>query len=139
MNGVQLYGDKHRVGVISFNIDDMPHALVGAILCFEAGIGVRTGCFCAQKYVRQLLGLEENPTMLNNEAKHTYPGMVRISLAAYNTKQEIDDLLDWLTLIRDNTNDFKKGYGFSSKYGCFFPSGRDDKDFERIYKKYLSI
>ncbi len=139
LNGVQIYGDKHRVGVISINIDEMPHALVGALLCFEAGIGVRTGCFCAQKYVRQLLGLEQNPMMINNEAKHDYPGMVRISLAAYNTKQEIDDLIQWLILFCDRANEYKKRYSFSSKHGCYFPSDRDDKTIERTYKKYLSF
>jgi selenocysteine lyase/cysteine desulfurase len=139
MNGFTIYGDKNRVGVISFNIEGMHHALVGAILCFEAGIGVRTGCFCAQKYVRNLLNLEENKIMIDSMAKHNYPGMVRISLAAYNTREEIDHLLHWLTVIRDNAEEYQKRYYYSSKYKCFYPANRDDSDIKLVLDKYLAI
>jgi Aminotransferase class-V len=52
--GIRIYGEVHlsrnsdRVGVIPFNLDGVPHALVAAILGYEGGIGVRNGCFCAQ-------------------------------------------------------------------------------------------
>ncbi|HEX3012271.1 MAG TPA: aminotransferase class V-fold PLP-dependent enzyme, partial [Syntrophomonadaceae bacterium] len=139
LDGIHIYGDKNRVGVISINIEGIPHALVGAVLCFEAGIGVRTGCFCAQKYVRQLLGLKEVPIIPDSRQKHLLPGMVRISLAAYNSKEEIDTLLQWLSVIRDNADEFKKRYKFSPKHDCFYPSGRDDRDIEAVYKRYLSV
>ena len=63
--GVTLYGESDpgesgdRVGVIPFNVGSMHHALVAAILGHEAGIGVRSGCFCAQSYVGRLLCLTE--------------------------------------------------------------------------------
>lgn len=62
--GLRLYGDSdparvdERVGVIPFNLDGVPHALVAAILGYEGGIGVRNGCFCAHPYVVHLLGLD---------------------------------------------------------------------------------
>ena len=62
--GITLYGggapvdDNDRVGVLAFNLSSAPHALVAAILGYEGGIGVRSGCFCAQQYVSLLLGLE---------------------------------------------------------------------------------
>ena len=61
--GVTIYGlddsgqTGDRVGVIAFNVGSMHHALVAAILGYEAGIGVRSGCFCAQSYVARLLRL----------------------------------------------------------------------------------
>ena len=63
--GITIYGPGEpgqrddRVGVIAFNVGSLPHALVAAILGYEAGIGVRSGCFCAQSYVAHLLGLTE--------------------------------------------------------------------------------
>ena len=45
-----------RVGVIPFNVEGVSHGLVAAVLGYEHGIGVRSGCFCAQPYVAHLLG-----------------------------------------------------------------------------------
>ncbi len=47
-----------RVGVIPFTLDGLDHALVAAILGYEHGVGVRSGCFCAQPYMSHLLGLD---------------------------------------------------------------------------------
>ena len=61
--GLTIYGAgvpvgvDDRVGVIAFNLESVPHALVAAILGYEGGIGVRNGCFCAQSYVAHLLGI----------------------------------------------------------------------------------
>ncbi len=122
--GITVYGDGKRVGVISFNLEGMPHALVGAILCYDAGIGTRTGCFCAQNYVRQLLGLEEKAEHLKlyeENRNDLIPGMVRVSLAAYNTREEVDHLLEWLHKIAKNRNEFKKKYRFAANSGSFIP------------------
>ena len=60
---IHFYGETDprrtddRIGVISFNLGSLHHALVAAILAYEGGIGVRNGCFCAQPYVMRLLGL----------------------------------------------------------------------------------
>ena len=45
-----------KVGVVPFTIDGVDHGLVAAVLGYEHGIGVRSGCFCAQPYVAHLLG-----------------------------------------------------------------------------------
>ena len=92
---VTIYGPSNtgcagdRVGVIAFNVGSIPHALVAAILGYEAGIGVRSGCFCAQPYVMRLLGIAE-PDQARRHREYLAgdrsrkPGMVRISLGAYN-------------------------------------------------------
>ena len=65
--GLTIYGAgnpvalDNRVGVIAFNLESVPHALVAAILGYEGGIGVRNGCFCAQSYVAHLLGIAARP------------------------------------------------------------------------------
>ncbi len=122
---VKVYGQQPRVGVISFNLADLPHALVGAILCFEAGIGLRTGCFCAQNYVRHLLDIKADPKQGDLYEQNRFdqiPGMVRISLAPYNTREEVDHLIKWLTYILENRSQFKKRYKFSPPHGGFIPS-----------------
>jgi len=108
--GITVYGEidplciNDRVGVISFNLDSAHHALVAAILGFERGIGVRSGCFCAQPYVAHLLGLSEiKQRSPENDFlgvdKSMRPGMVRMSLGAYNSTEDIDALAEMLIRI----------------------------------------
>lgn len=95
---IQIYGDtthvENKVGIITFNMDDMPHDILATILSYEAGIAVRNGCFCAQPYVQKLLYI--TPEQIQHHIKHPdtpHPGMVRISFGFYNTIDEIDDLI----------------------------------------------
>jgi selenocysteine lyase/cysteine desulfurase len=63
--GIQVYGiadpSSHRIhrraGVIAFACDNVPHNRVGQELAEQAGIGVRTGCFCAHLLVKRLLNI----------------------------------------------------------------------------------
>lgn len=121
-----IYGTTPRVGVISFNIEDIHHSLVGSVLCYEAGIGVRTGCFCAQPYVRKLLGekaVEEHVRYYEKNDTSLIPGMVRISIAAYNTREEIDYLVEWLKKISLKKNTFKRRYKFNPALNTYVPQG----------------
>jgi len=141
LKSVTVYGCQPRVGVISFNLNGLPHALVGAILCFEAGIGLRTGCFCAQNYVRHLLGVKEDRRQLDYYERNEIdkiPGMVRISLASYNTSEEINYLIKWLKHIAENKKEFKRRYKLSPVQGGYFPSDLNYKDYMgTIYNRYM--
>jgi selenocysteine lyase/cysteine desulfurase len=93
-----------RLGVITFNLERHPHALVAAILSTEFGIGVRNGCFCAQPYLKQLLQIDAAQAQrIRSEIgagdHHDVPGMVRMSLAQHNTAADIDALADALECI----------------------------------------
>ncbi|NLN88042.1 MAG: aminotransferase class V-fold PLP-dependent enzyme, partial [Syntrophomonadaceae bacterium] len=130
IRGLKVYGAQPRVGVITFNLGDLPHALVGAVMCFEAGIGLRTACFCAQGYVRHLLGLTEkdvDPALYESNRLDKIPGMVRISLAPYNTREEIDVLVKWLKILNENKYEFRRRYSFSPQFGGYWPMGVDEK------------
>ncbi|MDR3102144.1 MAG: aminotransferase class V-fold PLP-dependent enzyme [Methanocalculaceae archaeon] len=78
--GVRVYAPadpKQRISVVSFTIDGIPPHEVAASLDDEGGIMVRSGMHCAEPLMRYL-GCQE--------------GMVRASLAFYNTESEIDTL-----------------------------------------------
>jgi cysteine desulfurase/selenocysteine lyase len=75
---LKIYGTaKHKTSVISFNLEGIHPYDVGTILD-KMGIAVRTGHHCAQ------------PIM----DFYKIPGTVRASFAFYNTKQEIDALVE---------------------------------------------
>jgi len=140
--GIIIYGSvdendsQQRLGVISFNIHGKPHALVGAILNYEGGIGVRTGCFCAHPYVKCLLGVTiEQSHVLEEKILHhdrrTVPGAVRISFGMYNTRPEVDRAIDLLQLI--TADKYKGRYVVSKETGEYHPQGvkvRFDKYFK---------
>lgn len=113
---VILYGDendKNRLGVISFNIEGIHHERVGKLLADKRGIAVRTGCFCAHPYVARLLGMTDKDRyhfMLKPYLPQ--PGMVRASLALYNTEEEVDEFLNTVEYIVLSEI---KGYG-SKRY-----------------------
>jgi selenocysteine lyase/cysteine desulfurase len=125
--GITLYGESDpartgdRVGVISFNLRSAHHALVAAILGYEAGIGVRSGCFCAQSYVASLLGLELSDRVRRRAER---PGMVRLSLGLYNTAEEVDALVAMVQRIADN--DYDGEYYPLPGSGDFVPAGYDE-------------
>jgi selenocysteine lyase/cysteine desulfurase len=132
--GVTIYGAKDpgqcvdRVGVIPFNLEDQPHALVAAILGYEGGIGVRSGCFCAQSYVAHLLGFAEaEPDHWRARlAADTSPrpGMVRISLGAYNSSEDVDVLVEVLGRIL--RNDYRGQYYYAPESSDYRPVGYQD-------------
>ncbi|UCC54683.1 MAG: aminotransferase class V-fold PLP-dependent enzyme, partial [Anaerolineaceae bacterium] len=93
--GVKIYGETNptraheKVGAIPFNLEGMSHFLLAAILGYEGGIGVRSGCFCAHPYVVHLLQLDEREAatwqaQLLGGDKSNMPGMVRMSFGCYN-------------------------------------------------------
>jgi cysteine desulfurase / selenocysteine lyase len=109
--GLHIYGSADperlddRLGVISFALEGIPHGLVAAVLGFEAGIGVRNGCFCAHPYILRILGVqgEEYDTfkeeVLHHDRSHI-PGLVRVSFGCYNDQGEVDTFIEWLKRIQ---------------------------------------
>ena len=79
--GVKMYLPTHHTSVLSFNVDGYSANDVGSILSEEYDIAVRTGYHCAP-YIHDLID------------SHPYGGTVRVSVGYFNTKEDIDLLLD---------------------------------------------
>lgn len=90
---IVVYGHpdpRQRAGVVSFNVRGLAHDVVAWALanCFH--ITVRNGCFCAQPYVRELLGLGQALDIGDELGR--MPGMVRASIGLYTSMHDIDEL-----------------------------------------------
>lgn len=84
INGLQIYGTAtHKTGVLSFMIGDI-HPYDAGTIIDKFGIAVRTGHHCAQP-VMDSFGI---------------PGTIRASLAIYNTKEEIDLLVEAIHQVK---------------------------------------
>ncbi len=84
IEGMHIFGGaKERDAVISFQVGDIHHLDMGTLLD-RLGIAVRTGHHCAEPLMRRL-GIE---------------GTVRASFGLYNTKEEVDALVEGIERIR---------------------------------------
>ncbi|RMG91984.1 MAG: aminotransferase class V-fold PLP-dependent enzyme [Chloroflexi bacterium] len=132
---VRIYGETdparahEKVGVIPFNVEGMSHFKVAAILGYEGGIGVRSGCFCAHPYVVHLLGLNEAEAarwrnqMLAGD-KSEMPGMVRVSFGCYNNQEDVDRFL--VMLERIVRGEYDGEYVVDRRTGEYLPLGYSD-------------
>lgn len=143
MPQIVIYGDKkpenapNRLGVISFNVNGMDHALVAAILAYEGGIGVRNGCFCAHPYVKRLLGVgpeeaKEVEEYILARDRSKIPGAVRMSFGLYNTKAEIDSFFRVLDMIVERN--YQGKYRLDKERGEYYPEG-----FTADFSKFFTL
>ncbi len=131
ISDIIIYGESDpekldRVGVIPFNLKNVPHSLLAAILGYEGGIGVRSGCFCAHPYVVSLLNLsDEEAESWRDEFlagdKSKMPGMVRMSLGCYSTKEDVDRLIAMIKKVV--AGDYAGEYVVVKKTGEYIPKG----------------
>lgn len=77
IEGLKIYGTSEKTSVISFNIDGIHPYDIGTIID-KQGIAVRTGHHCAQPIMNFFC----------------IPGTVRASFSFYNTKEEIDLMVE---------------------------------------------
>jgi len=78
ISGIRIYGNtENKASVVSFNIDGIHPYDVGSIID-KLGIAVRTGHHCAQPIMNFFC----------------IPGTIRASFSFYNTKEEIDLMVD---------------------------------------------
>ena len=84
IEGIEFIGTDNRKAVISFNIKNVHHTDLAELLD-AYGIATRPGHHCTQMLHRQI----------------GWTGSCRISTGVYNTKQEIDYLVDCLKKIKN--------------------------------------
>ena len=137
-----IYGDLDiktcpRAGTISFNIINMDHGLVAAILNDYFNIAVRNECFCAHPYVEQMLHMthQDEISKLDCIDNHLswkvepWMGMVRASFGIYNTKKDVDKLISSIKDIIDNKQKYSDYYSVDSngdyKHNQFQFSSKD--------------
>jgi len=140
---LKIYGDcdplntELRLGVIPVGFKHVNHFQAAAILGYEFGIGVRSGCFCAHPYILHLLGLSQEEAadvrrrILDND-RSNMPGLIRASLGLYNTLEDVDILVEALSRI--SRGDFQGKFVQDRATGEYTPIG-----WEPDYQAYFKI
>ena len=141
--GLRIFGDadpRHaaqRLGVIPLELTTTHHFLASAILGYEFGIGVRSGCFCAHPYILHLLGLTPEQaarvrTDILSGDRSNMPGLIRASFGLYNTLEEVDILVEALTHIA--RGEYRGKYKQDIASGEYTPVG-----WEPSYEQYFAL
>ena len=85
ITGTKIYGEaEKKTGIISFNISNIHPYDIGVLLD-KMGVAIRTGHHCTQPIMK----------------KFNISGTARISLAVYNTKEEIDICINAIKKAKD--------------------------------------
>lgn len=84
IEGLTIYGPKHRAGLVTFNIEDVHPHDVATVLDAD-GIAVRAGHHCAQPLMKWL----------------KVSATARASFYLYNTEEEIDKLVEGLIKTKE--------------------------------------
>ena len=132
--GIRILGSsdpdrtKDRLGVVTFNLDGIHHALVAAILAHEHGVSVRNGCFCAHPLIKRLLKVprEEEHRLeksLRAGDRSDIPGAVRVSIGIHNDREDVDRFLAGMREIADRR--WKGKYVLDRATGAFQPEGSE--------------
>jgi selenocysteine lyase/cysteine desulfurase len=115
---------EHRLGIVSFYVEDVHYNLIVKVLndCF--GIQTRGGCSCAGPYGHYLLNIDREISKIitddidsgNNYVK---PGWVRISVHPIMTDEEICYIVYAVREVVKNIKYFQKHYVYDDKINGF--------------------
>lgn len=133
---------KDRIGVISFYIENLHHNLIVRLLNDKFGIQVRGGCSCAGTYGHYLLNVDEETSRditskIDRGDLTLKPGWVRLSLHPTMTNSELHFIIDALSELSENIEDWKKDYYHSKKTNEFFHKDfprKEEKDFYHFFE-----
>jgi selenocysteine lyase/cysteine desulfurase len=139
--GVTIYGDRdparapERLGVIPLDMNGISHFKAAAILGYEFGIGVRSGCFCAHPYILHLLGLTPEQAHGVRERmqagdRSNMPGLIRASFGLYNSFEDVDAFVE--ALKRIGRSEYRGEYVQNKATGEYLPQGWTS-DFDKYF------
>jgi selenocysteine lyase/cysteine desulfurase len=129
---------EHRLGIISFYVEDLHYNLICKILNDRFGIQMRGGCSCAGTYGHYLLHVDPNRSKritdkINKGDLSEKPGWVRLSLHPTMTDNELYYIIDALKQIIKYSNSWSNDYTYSLSTNEFYHY--NEPDIDSIYIK----
>lgn len=137
--GIHILADniKHRLGVISFYIDNLHYNLAVKLLNDRFGIQVRGGCACAGTYGHFLLNVT-HPKSKHITEKITSgdlsekPGWIRLSLHPTMTDEELHFICNAIKLVAKNFGKWSKDYVYNPKTNEFRHKKNTADEMDRV-------
>ncbi len=141
--GIRLFGSAdprrtmERVGVIPFLMEQADHFKVAAVLGHEYGIGVRSGCFCAHPYLLHLMHIDDAAARqvrarMAEGDRSQMPGLLRASFGLYNTREDVDALVEALHAVAQGA--YRGRYRQDKASGEYVPEG-----WQPVFEQYFDF
>lgn len=145
ITGLHILADniEHRLGAISFYVDNIHYNLIVKLLNDRFGAQVRGGCSCAGTYGHYLLHVTPEQShniteKINHGDLSEKPGWVRLSLHPTMTDDEIYFIADGLKKIVKNISSWEKDYKYDMHKNEFENIIDNDKH-SSIVKRWFEL
>lgn len=134
---------EHRLGAISFYVDNIHYNLIVKLLNDRFGIQVRGGCSCAGTYGHYLLHVTPSQSKhitekIDQGDFSEKPGWVRMSLHPTMKNDELYFICDAIKKITENISKWEKDYQYLSNKNEFVNFHTNGVISERI-KEYFNV
>jgi selenocysteine lyase/cysteine desulfurase len=134
---------EHRLGAISFYVEDIHYNLIVKLLNDRFGVQVRGGCSCAGTYGHYLLHVDPNRSKqitdkIDMGDLSEKPGWVRMSIHPTMTDEELDIIIDGIAKIVENIDDWSKEYHYDKSKNEFFHKTSNGEELNKI-KSWFEI
>ena len=115
---------QHRLGVVSFYLDNLHFNLAVKLLNDRFGIQVRGGCSCAGTYGHYLLEVNQTVSQILTDQISRgdltgKPGWIRLSIHPTTTNAEVEFLCDALIKLSEKHPIWSKDYRYNAKTNEF--------------------
>ncbi|WP_394233802.1 aminotransferase class V-fold PLP-dependent enzyme [Niallia oryzisoli] len=130
---------KDRIGIVSFNIENLHYNLIVRLLNDRYGIQVRGGCSCAGTYGHYLLHIDQAASkQIVEKISHgdlsAKPGWVRFSLHPIMTDEEILIFTQAIKDIIANKDEWKKDYVYDPASNDYFYVHHNREDMSSFFR-----
>jgi selenocysteine lyase/cysteine desulfurase len=128
---------EHRLGAISFYIDDIHYNLMVKLLNDRYGVQVRGGCSCAGTYGHYLLHVDPNRSKritdkIDQGDLSEKPGWVRMSLHPTTTNDELYYIINAVKEIIRNVDEWQRDYRYDKTKNEFINTLSFNNEKEQI-------
>jgi len=129
----------HRLGIMSFYIENIHYNLIVKILNDRFGVQVRGGCACAGTYGHYLLDVsyeksKQITNLINTGDLSLKPGWVRLSLHPCMRNEELYIITDAIEQIEKNHLEWAKEYNYNIHTNEFQHKLKSNIIDERLYQ-----
>ena len=134
---------EHRLGAISFYVDNIHYNLIVKLLNDRFGVQVRGGCSCAGTYGHYLLHVDPNHSKtitdkIDQGDLSEKPGWVRLSIHPTMTDNELRTTIDGIGQIVENIEEWAQDYVYDKSKNEFFHVSTNGSELEKI-KSWFSF
>ncbi len=134
---------EHRLGAISFYVENIHYNLLVKLLNDRYGVQVRGGCSCAGTYGHYLLHVDPNRSKIITDKidqgdLSEKPGWVRMSIHPTMTDEELKTIIDGIAQIINDIDDWSKDYIYDKTKNEYFHKNSDSKELNKI-KSWFTV